>query len=55
VAFVQQMPEKTPGSSVFNPHSPDNALSFAAALRDSGIAISILPWIERGSHGAPKG
>jgi hypothetical protein len=24
-------------------------------LRDSDIAISILPWIERGGHGAPKG
>jgi hypothetical protein len=40
---------------VSNPYSPDNALSFGAGLRDSDIAISILPWIERGGHGAPKG
>jgi len=28
---------------------------FRRGLRDSDIAISILPWIERGGHGAPKG
>jgi hypothetical protein len=33
---------------------PDNALSFGAACAISDIAIIILPWIERGGHGAPK-
>src|SRR5215471_10292174 len=28
---------------------------FRRGLRDSDITISILPWIERGGHGAPKG
>jgi hypothetical protein len=33
------------------PHSSNNALEFRRDLRDSHIAISILPWIERGGHG----
>jgi hypothetical protein len=33
----------------------DKTPEFRRGLRDSDIAISILPWIERGGHGAPKG
>ena len=38
-----------------NPHSPDEAAILKRTYPDSGITLSILPWIEQGSHWGPDG
>src|SRR5262249_47901775 len=52
---VHLQKKETTQIAILNPPLPDKALSeVRPGRRDSDIAISILPWIERGGHGVPK-